>query len=205
VIGVEAAVPRPALRRLTPLLVLTALCALPVIASWVLYLNPGLLPARGGQHGLLIDPPLAVSERGLRTSGGEPVAADALRGKWTLIWLTTEPCDRQCVTVLRRMHAMRRALREYAAGFQSVAICLESDGQRLQAQSPPDVRVLTGSPEVLQEFGGRLSAAARRLPPDALYVVDPRGSAMMRYAPADDPEGILKDLTRLLKYSRVGQ
>lgn len=203
--GAEVAVPRATPRRLAPILVLTVLCGLPVVASWVLYLNPQLLPARGGQHGLLIEPPLAVNERGLRTPSGEPVASDALRGRWTLIWLTTEPCDRQCETVLRRMHAMRLALREYAAGFQSIAIGLEAEGQRLQAQSPADVRVLTGSPEVLREFGGRLAASARGLSPEAYYVVDPRGSAMMRYALTEDPEGILKDLARLLKYSRVGQ
>lgn len=197
--------PRATPRRLTPLLVLTVLCALPVVASWVLYLNPQWLPARGGQHGTLIEPPLAVSERGLRTPSGEPVASDALRGRWTLIWLTTEPCDRQCTALLRRMHAMRLALREYAAGFQSIAIGLEAEGQRLQAQSPADVRVLTGSPEVLRALGGRGAAPAQGLSPEAYYVVDPRGYAMMRYALTADPEGMLKDLMRLLKYSRVGQ
>lgn len=203
--GAKVAVPCATPRRLAPLLVLTVLCGLPVVASWVLYLNPQLLPARGGQHGILIEPPLAVNGRGLRTPGGERPAPDALRGRWTLIWLTTEPCDRQCATVLRRMHAIRLALREYAAGFQSIAIGLEAEGQRLQARAPADVRVLIGSPEVLRQFGRRVAASAQGLPPGAFYVVDPRGSAMMRYALTEDPEGILEDLMRLLKYSRVGQ
>ena len=40
---------------------------------------------------------------------------------------------------------------------------------------------------------------------ERLYLIDPLGNLMMSYAAADRAEsGIIKDLTRLLKYSRIG-
>jgi cytochrome oxidase Cu insertion factor (SCO1/SenC/PrrC family) len=37
-----------------------------------------------------------------------------------------------------------------------------------------------------------------------LYLVDPLGNIMMRYSTASDPGGIMGDLKRLLRYSRIG-
>jgi hypothetical protein len=37
----------------------------------------------------------------------------------------------------------------------------------------------------------------------AIFIVDPLGNVMMRYAAPPDMRGILKDLERLLKYSWI--
>jgi hypothetical protein len=39
---------------------------------------------------------------------------------------------------------------------------------------------------------------------DHIYVVDPLGNLMMRYPRDPDPSKMIKDLQRLLKYSRIG-
>ena len=45
--------------------------------------------------------------------------------------------------------------------------------------------------------------AARSLS-DHIYVIDPLGNLVLRYARDADPVGIIKDLARLLKISRIG-
>ena len=40
---------------------------------------------------------------------------------------------------------------------------------------------------------------------DALYVVDPHGSLVLRYREGSDPEGIISDLKRLLKSSEISR
>ena len=37
-----------------------------------------------------------------------------------------------------------------------------------------------------------------------IYLVDPIGNLMMRFPADPDPSGVIKDLQRLLKYSRLG-
>jgi hypothetical protein len=39
---------------------------------------------------------------------------------------------------------------------------------------------------------------------DNIYLVDPLGNLMMYYPPEVDPRGMIQDLQRLLKYSRIG-
>ena len=39
---------------------------------------------------------------------------------------------------------------------------------------------------------------------DHIYLIDPIGNVMMRFPRDPDPSRMLKDLTRLLKYSRFG-
>jgi len=37
-----------------------------------------------------------------------------------------------------------------------------------------------------------------------VYIIDPLGNLMMYYPPGADPGGMLKDLKKLLKYSKIG-
>jgi len=39
---------------------------------------------------------------------------------------------------------------------------------------------------------------------ERVYLIDPLGNLMMFYPPDADPSGMLKDLRKLLKYSKIG-
>jgi cytochrome oxidase Cu insertion factor (SCO1/SenC/PrrC family) len=39
---------------------------------------------------------------------------------------------------------------------------------------------------------------------ERVYIIDPLGNLMMYYPPDADPSGMLKDLKKLLKYSKIG-
>jgi hypothetical protein len=67
----------------------------------------------------------------------------------------------------------------------------------------------TPRPELVAAYEGTRIAPANAdrfpgNPVDHLYLIDPRGNLMMRFPRDPDPSRMLKDLQRLLKYSRIG-
>jgi hypothetical protein len=52
------------------------------------------------------------------------------------------------------------------------------------------------SPGLVSQFPGQ--------PQDHVYLVDPLGNLMLRFPSDPDPSKVIKDLQRLLKYSRIG-
>jgi hypothetical protein len=54
--------------------------------------------------------------------------------------------------------------------------------------------VVRADAELLKSFPG----------PEHIYLVDPLGNLMMRFPADPDPSRMIKDLQRLLKYSRFG-
>ena len=45
---------------------------------------------------------------------------------------------------------------------------------------------------------------SRRCTRDHIYLVDPLGNLMLRFPRDPDPSRMIKDLQRLLRYSRIG-
>ena len=57
--------------------------------------------------------------------------------------------------------------------------------------------------EDYQKFLSRFSQDGSSIE-DGLYIIDPFGNYMMRYAPDAEPKKVLRDLERLLKVSKFG-
>lgn len=159
------------------------------VATW-LYFSSGWRPAPGAQHGELVDPPRAL-----------PSAA--LRGSWSLLLLLAGPCDPACVASLEEMGRVRLALDKDIPRVRRVLLhdgsCCEPG---LAALAAPDLRVLAAT--------GAEGASLRALFPPAadggrrIYIVDPHGNLVMGYPSAGSGRGLLKDLERLLRLSRIG-
>lgn len=197
-------------RQAMPLVLLVLACGLPVAAAWVFYLNPGLLPEKRGNFGKLIEPPYPLRHVRLLTAAGKDFRIEEVRGKWNLLWLTSQPCDSECDSYLQRMRNIRIALRENGAGLRSFAIPLaggNTDAWIRKETEFPDTIFLTGSESELRDLAAQFTAAAGpgASQTNGFYLVDPLGNVMMRYETNADFRGMLKDLERLLKYSRVGR
>jgi hypothetical protein len=173
------------------LIAITAVALFPFIGSGLLYWlwKPGAYV----NYGQLIEPVPIAQAAG-------PPALQALEGKWVFLMVDGGACDEYC---RRKLYAMRQ-----------VRLTQGKDMERIERAWLVDDGAAT-SPEVLGEYAGthRVDAAGNpliaRLAPggsarDHLYIVDPLGNVMMRYARDADPSRIKKDLTRLLKVSRVG-
>lgn len=169
------------------LLVLAAFFTLPVAAGYLAY--SWWTPERGSNYGDLLSPvPLA-----------DPSVA-ALKGKWIMLQLDAGACDAYC----ERKHYLMRQVRK-AQGKDQVRV------ERLWLVTD----AVTPRKELLEAIAGtriesaglhRLAElqAAKGALADHIYLVDPLGNLMMRFPRDPDPKGMIKDLQRLLKTSRIG-
>lgn len=189
-------------RSLLPLWLMVAVFALPVVAGWVLYLNPELLPARRVNRGELIDPVRAwPPEPALVRADGTVFDLVSLRGRWVLLTATRAPCDDRCVARLAELRQIRLALGEGGLAVERLLI-LAGDAPG----AAPSADDLAGA-ELARVGGESVPPLATLLGPgqdiwDRVYIVDPLGNLMMRYAVDAPAKDVLKDMERLLKASR---
>ena len=192
------------------LILLVAIFALPPLLSWVLFHYTDLGKGQGaGAHGTLVAPPRPVPDWSLVDPADSTAAQGRLHGKWTLVYLLHGNCRETCLENLYKMRQLRLAMGKNAQRVQRAVLVAGNDRQALtQAQLSDYPGQYVVYPEnmdtgaLLSLF--RLTPDDRPFAGDRLYLVDPMGNLMMSYSAALAPGGIIKDLTRLLKYSRSG-
>lgn len=165
------------------LLLLVALLALPFVAAAVLIVS-GWRPAATPHHGELLRPsaPLALDD--LRILAGPP--RSNLEGRWLLVAVELSGCADDCARRLDHLRRVHVAL--YKAMPRVRRVLLVPDAPSL---AQPDLTVAAPT-----------SWAALERP--GVYLVDPRGQAVLRYPPDADQRAMLKDIERLLRYSWSG-
>ena len=172
-----------------PLFIILGLFIAPILIAKLVLVNDWYQGAKTNT-GELISPPLTMSR---------PPQA------WLLLYNPSEKCAQQCQQSLWQM--------------QQVHTLLAAEGKRVQ-------RYLTQYPEtvirpaILSRDHVEISTLARlqlsavnqqQLSTDTLYLVDPLGNIFMHYQYPTDraaaikvSAGLLKDLKRLLKISKIG-
>jgi hypothetical protein len=155
-------------------------CAAPLVlgtAAYLLRWSPGT-PSNYGE----LLPPAPVP------------GLEALRGKWVLVMFDAAACDAPCE---RKLYFMRQVRRAQGKDMGRVERLWEiTDGAKPRAEILPGIEGthFTAIPE--KDFPGRAV--------DHIYLVDPVGNLMMRFPRDPDPSKMIKDLQRLLRYSRLG-
>jgi cytochrome oxidase Cu insertion factor (SCO1/SenC/PrrC family) len=189
------------------LIILFAVFALPPLLSWYAfnYTDLGKQRSTGG-HGTLIAPPRPLPAWDLVDRGG---MATPLHGKWTLVYPLNGNCREDCLRNLYRMRQLRLAVGKNAGRLQRAVLVVSRDRNAVtveQLQDYPGQLLLF--PENMDGDALRslfaLTTGDRPFAGERLYLIDPLGNLMMSYARTADPKGIIKDLSRLLKYSRTG-
>jgi hypothetical protein len=122
-----------------------------------------------------------------------------LKHIWRLMLITEKGCQDTCLEALKQLKALQ--------------ILLGKDGDRIQrtlvvrAAGPDDE---SGHPESV------IAALSERFPDlelligidmplaEGLYIVDPLGNVILRYASQDAGKPVLTDLKKLLKVSQIG-
>jgi len=170
---------------------------LPVVGSYVLYLV--WEPQGHMNYGELLQPtPVASIE--LPLLSGEPFRFEQLRGRWVLVTAGGGACNAGCVRRLWTLRQVRRALGQDAARVERVWLIDDA------ATPDADLReAYAGTWMVRAGERGVLNA----LPDigsndDSIYLIDPLGNLILRYPSAPDAKAMIKDLARLLRYSRIG-
>lgn len=184
--------------RLKMFLVL-AICAAPVIASYVTYYF--IRPASQKSFGTLIEPqrPLPpVTATGL---DGQPVALTSLRGQWLLVSVASGACDPGCENHLYLQRQLRESLGKEKERVDWV--WLVDDAQPVRAELLPALQKATVLRVPREALAQWLAPAEGQSLGRHLYVVDPMGHLMMRFPPSDKSSGknIKRDMDRLLRAS----
>jgi hypothetical protein len=169
------------------LIFLFLVCAAPFALGWAAWYF-GWGTGRPGNYGELIEPRLLQGP-----------AFEAARGKWLLVSFDSAACDAYCERKLYYMRQVRTAQGREQGRVERLWILTDAGTPR---------------PELLAAFDGTRIARARidrpnndafpGNPVDHVYLVDPLGNLMMRFPHDPDPSRMLKDMQRLLRYSRIG-
>lgn len=160
--------------------------ALPFIAAIVLIAS-GWRPAAVPHYGELLPPaaPLALDD--LRILAGPQKSA--LAGRWLLVAFEPDACAEACRQRLDELRRIHVALYKAMPRVKRV----------LLATTPPAI----DQPDLTVAFAGGWQALVTTHP--AIYLVDPRGHAVLRYDRENfSPQAMLRDVERLLRYSWTG-
>ena len=187
----------------TVLWALIAVCALPVVSSWTLILNPELLPDRHSNHGTLIHPQIKLPEVALERINGTEFRLAELHGKWSFLMVLDGSCNESCRKLVYQLQQIRQASGKDRAHVKLLVLYKTepSGSDLLLVKEDPGVVVagINGlGTEVLVSVLHQAGVDER----PGLVIIDPMGNLVMRYAQGAVAADILKDLKRLLRATR---
>ncbi len=195
-----AAVRRTKNGRMKMLLVL-AICAAPVIASYLAYFV--IRPEGRTNYSELIQPQAPIpADLALTDLQGAPFRADALKGQWLMVVVSAAACDAVCEKHLWVQRQLRETLGRDKDRVDKV--WLITDAAMPKPQTLAGVTTNTDA-TVLRvpraALAGWLRPAGGQALEDHLYIVDPLGNWMMRAPPNAEPSKLKADVIKLLRAS----
>jgi hypothetical protein len=183
------------------LLAVIAICAGPMIGSYLTYYV--IKPQSRSNYGALLDPrAYPIPALGATTLDGKPIALGAYQGKWIMLQANDADCREACKKKLYDMRQLRLAQGREMDRIERV--WLITDKQPLETivmREYEGTRMLRAKPEAIKAW---LPVDAGTTAADHIYMIDPLGNLMMRFPKDADPNKIKKDLSKLLKASRIG-
>jgi hypothetical protein len=187
-----------------------AICAAPLIASYVTYYV--IKPTGRTNYGELIDArqhPLPVL--GATSLDGKPTELTAYQGKWLMIKTGPSACPKTCMDQMFAIRQLRTMQGKDMDRIERVWLITDN--------TPMDT-VLIRELDGMRMLRAPAAAVARWLPPAAegidssIFLVDPLGHLMMRFPPppAGSTEAqqvehyakVKKDIAKVLKASAIG-
>jgi cytochrome oxidase Cu insertion factor (SCO1/SenC/PrrC family) len=190
--------------------VLALIFMAPAFVAWVMHNTgeDGWQPDSTTNRGTLVQParPLKLS-RDLVRDG--QTLTDYLQGKWTLVYIGDTDCDDICQGNLYKMRQVRIAQHENMKRVQQLYIVSSGEVTAELAgflgNEHPQLDTVALSPVQFEQLSGFFGIDGTAVEDaERVYFVDPLGNLMMYYQSDTDAGGMLKDLQKLLKYSRIG-
>ena len=188
------------------LLVVIAVCAAPMIASYFTYYV--IKPQSRTNFGALINPrDYPIPALGLSTLDGKPASLEAYKGKWIMLQVGPSACAGSCHEQLFAMRQQRLMQGKEMERLERV--WLITDAAPLETtliREFDGTRMLRADPAAVAKW---LPVDAGTSAADHMFLIDPLGNLMMRFpkgAESGDAERtkVKKDIGKLLKASAIG-
>jgi len=195
--------------RLT-LILMVLVFVVPVGMAIVLHsLGDGYKTATTTNWGNLVTPVRPFPNFSTTTLANEKFDREMLNGKWTMFYIDSAACNESCFNNLYTVRQSRLGMGGEKGRVQRVML-LTDEGSKEQLDKiineHKGMHIIRLDKDVLAEvienfeFDGLVDAATAQ----RIYFIDPLGNLMMHYESDISPRGVVKDLERLLKYSRIG-
>ena len=183
------------------LLMVLAVCASPMIASYFTYYV--IKPEGKTNYGEIIDPrQFPVPQLNAVNAEGKNQELSSLKGKWLMLQIDRGSCATACQKKLYDMRQLRTAQGKEKERIQRVwLITDDAPVEEKLKQGIAGTELLKVSPSVLEKWLPVEQGASIY---DHIYLIDPLGNLMMRYPKDADANKIKKDLSKLLKASAIG-
>ena len=176
-------------------LVLLALVTVaPVVASYAAYY--WFPRERQANYGELL-PTQPAPELAGTTPGGAAFRLSELRGKWVLAVAVPGACDRACTQTLYATRQARTIQGREMERVVRLLVVTDADGA-------PAAALVAEHPDLVTARVAPGALAAWPAGDDRVYLVDPLGNLVLAYPRDPDIKAMAKDVTRLLKASRIG-
>lgn len=176
----------------------------PLLAAWLFYFTgDGWRPGGSVNHGRLLAPTVTLAA--FSPPGSAAGAPSLFRENWTLLVMGDQRCEAACRDVLDKVRRVRLALRQEAPRVRRVLLSeppppsdQDTGLSSLSVLDPPGRAILAGIEEAA---GAQVQVRAQVW---SVFVVDPLGNVIMVFQPDFEMRGMLADLKRLLRLSRIG-
>lgn len=213
-------------RNLWPLWGVLAVTIAPVIASYTMYY--GVKPEGRTNYGDFVEPQVTVTDvsvsslvlpkaesafavRREQTKAGPLTRLGDWQGRWLMVRMGPAQCSEACKQELWLMRQIRLTTGRERERVERIWI--------LTDQGTPDPALLAeheglwvvrltpfnkADPLVSNWLSVAAQSAKSNQGASNIWVIDPLGNLMMRFPDNPDPNGMKKDMNRLLKASRIG-
>jgi hypothetical protein len=183
------------------LMAVIAVCAAPLIASYLTYYV--IKPTGRTNYGTLIDPrQYPIPALGSSTLDGRPEGLEKYRGKWIMLKVGGGACAEACRNQLFTMRQERLMQGKEMDRIERVWLVTDRD---------PIDTVLIREYDGMHMLHADQAAVAKWLPTEQgtpvaehIYLIDPLGNLMMRFPANPEPRKMFKDIGKLLKASGIG-
>jgi hypothetical protein len=185
--------------RMYMMLVLLA-CAAPVLLSYLTYYV--IRPEGRAHHGELIEPQRNLPEWNAKNLEDKEVPLASLKGQWLLVTVGGGTCNEKCERVLFVQRQLHKLLNKESDRLDRVWLINDQTApQKKLLESIEGATVLRVPADQLAQW---LAPANGHALEEHLYLVDPLGHWMMRFAYPDDAKTVVdmkRDLERLMRAS----
>ena len=160
-----------------------------VLGTLFFFLNPSYFTNSTVNYGELVRPVITTEKSDIE------IQDDAsFNGIWTIAYVSSS-CDSLCEKAVADIKKIRTLINMDMRRIQRMLIT--DDGSVPTKNDNNLIKAKVKSQ--------KLTNSLMKFPKNAIYVIDPIGNFMLYYNPQDiNIKFVLKDLKRLLKYSRIG-
>lgn len=189
-------------KRLT-LIALMVLFLSPVIAAWL------WTPDTFRNRGELIDPPRPLVNVQMISADGNNVDLATLFGRWTYVFFVEAGCDESCKQLADAIERVRLSQGKNEKRVRLMVVTLNPDSlsslEEIRLIMPKIIVLGVSASKKKQLLRQFMLQGGESVPQSgSVFLVDPMGNLMMNYPVNTDPTDLRKDISRLLRASRIG-